>query len=200
MQSAPSTGPFADPTPMGLIGLAVGCVALLPIAFGAALTPSAFLTASWFCLLFGGGCQLLCGLMSFANRNGPGGTLFAAFAFNWFMNGVVLRGLAQGQLPDHAVLLAVDCAFLVLFVFLTWGFAYLSGFLALFLLDIDLLYACKVVAGISGTGALALPIALLTAALAVLALWLALAMLVNPLVGRRVFPVGGPLLRAPPQR
>jgi len=198
MQS-PAPTPFADPTALGLLGLAAGCAALTPIAFGLALTPAAFQTAAWFCLLFGGGCQLLCGLLSFANRNGPGGTVFTAFAFNWFMNGVVLRGLAAGQVPDHGVLLATDACFLVLFVALTWGFAYLSGFLAAFLGVIDLLYACKVVAGISGTTALALPIAVLTVLLGGMALWLALALLVNPMVGRRAFPVGGPLLRAPPQ-
>lgn len=68
---APPTTRFADPTALGLFGLAIGCASLLPIAFGvkSAFTPDALRTCAIFCLLFGGGCQLLGGLMSFANGN-----------------------------------------------------------------------------------------------------------------------------------
>ena len=31
---------FAEPTPLGLIGLALGCAALAPIAFGHSFTPA----------------------------------------------------------------------------------------------------------------------------------------------------------------
>jgi succinate-acetate transporter protein len=86
-QSTPSAAPvFAEPTPLGLLGLAIGCAALVPVAFGWSVTPAALHTAAWFCLLFGGGGQMLAGLMSFANKNLLGGTLFTTFAFNWIMN------------------------------------------------------------------------------------------------------------------
>ena len=91
-----------------LISLAVGCAALLPIAFGVALTPDAFRTAAWFCLLFGGGCQFLAGIMALANKNLLGGTLFTTFAFNWVLNYITLSGLAEGKLPNAAVGLSVD--------------------------------------------------------------------------------------------
>jgi len=81
---------FAEPTPMGLIGLAVGCAALTPIALGITLTPAALKTAAMFCLFFGCGCQFLAGVMSLANKNLYGGTLFTAFAFNWAMNWWIL--------------------------------------------------------------------------------------------------------------
>ena len=71
---------------MGLIGLAVGCAALTPIALGVTMTPAALKTAAILCLLFGGGCQLLAGIINLANRNLYGGTLFTAFAFNWTIN------------------------------------------------------------------------------------------------------------------
>ncbi len=51
----------ADPTPMGLLGLAIGCAALVPIAFGKSLTPAGLETAAVFCLLFGAGCQFFAG-------------------------------------------------------------------------------------------------------------------------------------------
>ncbi len=192
-------GLFAEPTPLGLLGLAVGCAALTPIAFGFGLTPAGLKTAAMFCLLFGGGGQFLCGLMNFANKNLFGGTVFTLFSFNWMMNWWALDGMAEGRMPDHSIVLAVDSLYLVVFVVLTYGFAFFSKLLVAFLVDIDLLYVCKVVAGVTGTKALALPTALLTLGLGAIALWLAFATLINPTAGKAIFKIGGPLLVAPRQ-
>jgi len=86
--------PFAGPTPLGLIGLAVGCAALTPVALGFRLTPAGLKTAAVMCLLFGAGCQLLAGLTGFANKNLCGATLFTAFAFIWTLNWWVLGALS----------------------------------------------------------------------------------------------------------
>ena len=196
-QNAPATF-FAEPTPMGLIGLAIGCAALAPIALGLTLTPAAFKTAAMFCLLFGGGCQFLAGVMSLANKNLYGGTLFTAFAFNWVMNWWMLTSVAGGVMPDHAVLLSADICFLLIFSAMTYGFGFFSGLLFLFLLVIDLMYAFKVIAGLTGTAALALPIAALTIILGLLALWIAFALLLNPVAGRRLFWFPGPVFKAAP--
>src|SRR4051812_8510363 len=141
---------FAEPTPLGLIGLAVGCAALLPIALGYTATPAALKTAAMFCLLFGGGCQFLAGMMNFANKNLFGGTILTAFSLNWVMNWWSLTSIAPGTIPDHDVVLAVDGLFLVVFLVLTYGFGFFSSLLFVFLLDIDLLYACRLVAGLTG--------------------------------------------------
>lgn len=198
MSHAASSTFFADPTPMGLIGLAVGCAALAPIALGATLTPAALKTAAMFCLLFGGGCQLLAGVMSLANRNLYGGTLFTTFAFNWVMNWWVLTSLAGGVIPDHAVMLSVDSCFLLIFAVMTYGFGFFSGLLFIFLLVIDLIYVFKIIAGVTGTVALALPIAALTIILGLTALWIAFALLLNPVAGRRLFWFPGPVFKAAP--
>jgi uncharacterized protein len=184
---------FAEPTPLGLIGLAIGCAALTPIAFGHALTPAGLRTAAMFCLLFGGGCQLVAGLMNYANKNLFGGTILTAFSFNWIMNWWALSSLAGGSALDHEILLATDSVSLLIFVVITYGFGFFSSLLFVFLLDIDLLYLCKVVAGVTGTHALAPAIAWLTVALGLLALWIAFAGLINPTSGRTVFRVPGPL-------
>jgi uncharacterized protein len=188
---------FAEPTPLGLIGLALGCAALTPIAFGHALTPAGLKTAAMFCLLFGGGCQLVAGLMNFANKNLFGGTILTAFSFNWFLNGWALLSAASGAGLDHEILLATDAASLLIFLVITYGFGFFSSLLFVFLLDIDLLYACKVAAAVTGTHALAPPIAWLTVLLGLLALWIAFAGLINPTSGRTVFPIPGPLFHAP---
>jgi hypothetical protein len=192
---APTSPPFAEPTPLGLLGLAVGCAALLPIAFGQALTPAAFHTAAAYCLLFGGGCQLLAGLLALANKNLLGGTLFTTFAFNWVINYLTLKGLTEGRVPDPHVVLAVDLCFLLVFVVLTYAFGFFSKLLFAFLVDIDVLFACRILKELTHSTAFAIPIALATVLLAAIALWLAFAILVNSAAGRTVFPVPGPLFQ-----
>jgi succinate-acetate transporter protein len=186
----------ADPTPMGLLGLAIGCAALTPIAFGRSLTPAGLETAAVFCLLFGAGCQLFAGLLNLVNRNLYGGTLFLTFAFNWVVNAWALHSLSKGFVPDPAVVFATEVAFLVIFVLISWGFGHFSSLLFVFLLDIDLIYAFKVAGHILETKAFAIPIALLTVGLAALSLWIAFALLLNPVTGRRVFPLGMPVFRS----
>ncbi len=194
-QNAPMI--FAEPTPMGLIGLAIGCAALAPIALGLTLTPAAFKTAAMLCLLFGGGCQFLAGVMSLANKNLYGGTLFTAFAFNWVMNWWVLTSIAGGVMPDHAVMLSADICFLLIFAAMTYGFGFFSGLLFFFLLVIDLMYVFKIIAGITGTTALVIPIAALTILLGLTALWIAFALLLNPVAGK-LFWFPGPVFKAAP--
>lgn len=193
--------PFAEPTSLGLFGLAIGCAALLPIAFGAksAMTVDGLHTAAWFCLLFGGGCQFLAGLMSFANKNMLGGTLLTTFSFNWVMNWWALEGLANGKAPNSGIILAVDCAFLLVFVVMTYAFGFFSKLLLVFLLDIDLLYGMRIARELTHTTALGLPIALSTVALMLIALYIALALVLANASQRQILPIGGPLFKAGPK-
>ena len=192
--------PFAEPTPLGLFGLAIGCGALLPIAFGVTMSPEALRTASMFCLLFGAGGQQLAGLMSLANKNTLGGTLFTTFSFNWVMNWWALSGLAEGKVPDAKVVLAVDVTFLVIFVVLTYAFGFFSKLLFVFLLDIDLLYVLRIAKHFlpGAAGALGMGVGFATIALALIAMYIALAMLLNPAAGRPLLPIAGPLFKAGP--
>lgn len=188
--------PFAEPSPLGLLCLAIGCAALVPIAFGAALTPEAFRTAGIFCLLFGAGGQFLAGMLSLANKNLLGGTLFTTFSFNWVINWWTLSGFAESRAPSADVLFAVDVCFLVVFLVLTYAFGFFSKLLFLFLLDIDLLYVFRILNHAMHTRAFAMPIAFATVGLIAIALWLAFAVLVNHSAGRVVFPMPGPMFRA----
>jgi hypothetical protein len=192
---------FAEPTPLGLIGLAVGCAALTPIAFGLPVSPDGLKTAAMLCLLFGGGCQFLAGLMNFANKNLFGGTVLTAFSFNWIMNWWQLSQAAErlaeggthGTFADHNILLATDILFLAIFIVITYGFGFFSKLLFYFLLDIDLLYAAKIAKAVLHTKAMDLPIAVLTVVLGLVALWIAFASLINPTSGRTVFKIPGPM-------
>jgi len=184
---------FAEPAPLGLLGLAVGCAALLPVAFGRvphdpAAAAAMLETCAWMCLLFGAGCQLLAGVMALANKNALGGTLFTTFAFNWAMNFWALDRMAHGKAVDASVIACADVTFLVIFVVLTFAFALVSKVLFLFLLDVDVLYALRLAGHPRG-------VALATVGLAAIALYLALATLLNEAAGRALLPIGGPLLK-----
>jgi succinate-acetate transporter protein len=196
--SSPSAHPFAESTPLGLLGLAIGCAALTPVAFGVALTPAALRTAAMFCLLFGGGGQLLAGLLALANKNLLGGTLFTTFSFNWIINWWALRELADGHVPDSSIILAVDACFLVIFVVLTFAFGYFSKILVLFLADIDLLYVLRITRELTHAAALGKAIAGCTVLLGCISLWIAFALLVNSSAGRVIFVMPGPLFVATP--
>ncbi len=208
MQKTNTNPTFGEPTPLGLLGLAIGCAALLPVAFGRIpKDPSAaammFQTCAWLCLLFGAGCQFLAGVMCLANKNTLGGTLLTTFSFNWVMNYFVLDGLAHGKVASASVIACVDIAFLVIFVVLTYAFALVSKVLFVFLLDIDALYALRIVRHAANAPALGTAIAVATLVLAGLAAYIALAILVNDGAGRVLMPLGGPLLRpgvTPPDR
>jgi succinate-acetate transporter protein len=195
-ETPPAQGlPIADPTPIGLICLAIGCAALVPIAFGAGLTPSGLKTAAMFCLLFGAGGQLVAGLGSLLNKNVYGGTLFTSFAFNWVINWWALDSLSSGQVPDATIVFAVDVCFLVVFLVFTYGFGFFSSLLMAFLVDIDLLYLARIGRHLGGGEWLGPVVGVCTVALAAISLWIAFALLINPVAGRAVFAFPGPVFR-----
>jgi len=195
--AAPHRETYANPAPLGLLGLAVGCAALTPIAFGYCLTPAGLQTAALFVLFFGCGCQFLTGYMELRNGNGFGGVIFTTFAFLWAANAWELHAFATGGSPDHGIKLAIDVVMLIILLPLTFGFGFFSKLLFAMLLDIDLLFACKIIRGVTHTTALNIPIAILTVILGALGIWIALATLLNPVAGRQVFRIAGPLFLAP---
>jgi uncharacterized protein len=190
--------PSADPTALGLIGLAIGCAALLPIAFGvpAALRPDALITAAWFCLLFGAACQFLAGILSFFNQNQLGGTLLTTFSFNWVMNFWSLREVASGRVPNSTIILSVDLCFLLIFCVMSVGFAYFSKLLFAFLLDIVVLYVLRILRELTHSSAFSQPIAWCTVLLMLMALYIAFALVLQTASGRAILPIPGPMLRA----
>jgi succinate-acetate transporter protein len=199
MHQAPSAESprFAEPTSLGLFGLAIGCAALLPAAFGmkAAFTPDALKTCALFCLLFGGGCQFLAGLMSFANKNMLGGTLLTTFSFNWVVNAWVFRELAEGHAASSTVVLSVDICFLVIFVAMTFAFGFFSRLLMFFLIDIDALYVMRIVRELTHNPALSMPIAAAVVLLMAISLYIAFSLALANASGRMLLPMGGPVFR-----
>jgi succinate-acetate transporter protein len=184
---------FADPAPLGYIGLALGCAAQIPIAFGAALSPIGLRTAAVICLLFGAVCPFIAGIMSFANKNLFGGVLLTLLSFSSLIDSWAIDMLAAGQSLDHnSVILTTDSAMLIVFLVLTYGFGFISKLLVGLLVNIDLLYIIRIINNATGGNALDLPIAILVITLGVLLLWIAFTALINPIAGQQTLPFPGP--------
>ncbi len=184
---------FANPVPLGLLGMSVGSAALVPMCFGFGLTPQGLATAAILALLFGVGGQALAGLMSFANRNLLGGTLFTTFTFLWIFNWWTLSSLGKGLIPDHSIILAMEITLFIVLSILTYAFGLFSSTLFAFLFTIDLLFVVRIIKTITNNMALMPLVGLLTLVMIVIALWLSFGMLVNPYAGKSIFPIGGPL-------
>ena len=199
-------GVFGNPAPLGLLGLAVSCAALTPVAFGYGLDsnghpiPCVFFTTGVFLLLFGFATHLITGIMDFANKNAYGGTIFSAFAFNWLAGSIGNFAVAFNYHLDHNIILATEVVLMAIFIFLTYGFGFFSKALFFFLLDIDLLFICKLAKGFSKSHIFDMPIAIFTIILGLIGLWLALGGLINPITGKEFFPVGRPVFSVPKTR
>lgn len=190
---------FGNPGPLGLLGLAIATSALVPLSLGyfPAEGPKAtFITAAIWALLFGGGCQFLAGIMDFANKNSFGGTIFTCFSFMWAKNAWFLYLMANGFKPDHYIDISTDVTLLAIFAVLTYGFGFFSKILFLFLLDIDLIFLCRLLRATTGTTMVDYPLALFTALMGIIGFWMAMGALINPIAGRVVFPMTGPLFFA----
>jgi hypothetical protein len=109
----------------------------------------------------------------------------------------VLDAASRGQVADPGVVLAVDVCFLAIFLIFTYGFGFFSSLLMLFLVDIDLIYLARIATHFGGGAAGAFVIGACTILLAVLSLWIAFALLINPVAGRAVFAFPGPVFRPP---
>jgi succinate-acetate transporter protein len=191
---------YAEPTALGLFGLAIGCASLLPVAFGVkeAFAPEALRTTALFCVLFGGGCQFLAGLMSFANKNMLGGTLLTTFAFNWVVNAWAMKELSEGRVPSSTVILSIDVCFLMIFFVMTYAFGFYSRLLLVFLVDIDFLYIFRIAREVLHMPSLSMPIAFATVVLMLLALYIAFALVLVGAAGRQLLPIGTPLFTPTP--
>jgi len=89
----------------------------------------------------------------------------------------------------------VDVCFLVVFLAFTYGFGFFSALLMAFLADIDLLYLARIARHLGGGEWLGVVVGLCTIALAAISLWIAFALLINPVAGRAVFAFAGPVFR-----
>ena len=171
----------ADPTPLGLFGLAVVTMVASAQKLGIVEGVSWVLPWALFCGSF---AQLLAGYFDYCHRNIFGATIFSAFGFFWSAVGMSWMikagtfgpGLAAGVDPK-----AIGFAFLAYFIFACIGTIAASS--ASLFLFVDMVFIDILLLGL----------AYAEMAVALISLYGAGAGFLNNFYGRQFWPVGAPL-------
>ena len=184
----------ADPTPLGLMGLAVVTMVASAAKLGIVSNVAWVLPWALFC---GAGAQVVAGVLDYLHKNIFGGTVFCAFGFFWFgvgmswmiKAGAFGEGLAAGVDP-----LAIGIAFFAYFLFavaatIAASSANLFLFVDMVLIDILLLGLSLDAWGIGGH-APHLIAAYAEVAISLLSMYGAGAALLNGFYGRAFWPLG----------
>jgi len=183
---------IGNPTPIGLIGLAIGCMVLAPIEFGwiKAVDPQVW---RWM-MLTAGALQIYAGIMDLVNRNVLGATAFTIYGVLWVVNSWVL---STGMPVDLAVKGYVYLTYLVMSMILLVGFMYVSRNLAIILTEFVLIFLANVFVLFNHDlhHTLAPVIGVLLLLVAVQSMWAAAGGILNGLTGRNLFPQGPAVLK-----
>ena len=184
----------ADPTPLGLMGLAVVTMVASAAKLGIVSNVAWVLPWALFC---GAGAQVVAGVPHYLHKNIFGGTVFCAFGFFWFgvgmswmiKAGAFGEGLAAGVDP-----LAIGIAFFAYFLFAVAATIAASStnlflFVDMVLIDILLLGLSLDAWGIGGH-APHLIAAYAEVAISLLSMYGAGAALLNGFYGRAFWPLG----------
>jgi succinate-acetate transporter protein len=185
---------LANPTPIGLMGLAVGCAALAPAELGLTSVTDPMIWV-WM-LLTAGALQIYAGLVDIINRNVLGATAFTLYGTLWLISAWQLgQGTTLGS-SDVAVKGHVYLVYLLFTLYMTIGFATVSRILTAVFVAFVVIFVAEIAAvWVSGLGAFAARLAgALHAGAGLLCIWAAAGSVINPLLGRNLFGQGAPLL------
>lgn len=187
----------ADPTPLGLFGLAVVTMVASAQKMGIVSDVSWVLPWALFCGSF---AQLLAGTLDYLHKNIFGGTIFCAFGFFWsavgmswmIKTGTFGAGLAAGVDPK-----AIGFAFFAYYLFALIGTIAASSanlflFVDMVLIDVLLLCLALDAWGIGGHAPHAIA-AYSEMAIALVSLYGAGAAFLNGFYGRQFWPLGKPV-------
>ena len=188
---------LADPTPLGLFGLAVVTMVASAQKMGIVSDVSWVLPWALFCGSF---AQILAGILDYCHKNIFGGTIFCAFGFFWSavgMSWMIKGGTFGAALAAGVDAKAIGFAFFAYFLFACIGtIAASSANLFLFtdMVLIDVLLICLALDawGIGGHATHAIA-AYAEMSIAFLSLYGAGASFLNNFYGRTFWPVGAPV-------
>lgn len=187
----------ADPTPLGLFGLAV--VTMVASAQKLGIVSDAAWVLPW-ALFCGSFAQLLAGLLDYCHKNIFGGTIFCAFGFFWSavgMSWMIKAGTFGPGLAAGVDASAIGFGFFAYFIFACFGTIAASSanlflFVDMVLIDILLLGLALDAWGIGGHAPHAVA-AYAELAISLLTLYGAGASFLNNFYGRTFWPLGAPI-------
>jgi uncharacterized protein len=185
---------LGNPTPIGLMGLALGCAALAPAELGLTATADPMIWR-WM-LLTAGALQIYAGIVDIINRNVLGATAFTVYGMLWALSAWQLGGGAALGASDPAVKGFIYLVFLLFTSYMAIGFATVSRTLTVVFLAFIVIFAIEILAAFLPAmhGAASLVAGLLHLLAALLCIWAAAGSVVNPLLGRNLFEQGAPFL------
>lgn len=186
---------WANPTPAGLVALAVACVCFFAMLTGNVGTSSLPLIACW--LAGGFVVQLVVGLLDLKGRNHAGGNTFLFFSAFFMLVGALEMMLkyqaVMAETPLNAQIDGYAWAVLAIVLWL-WTPAFLTRFsllsVVVLLLDVALPFIALMDLGIAPSALSVIPAWALLAA-GVVAVYLCSAQVVNQAFGRVVYPLPG---------
>lgn len=195
MSNNVETPPFSNPFAMGVTGLAIACFALGPVYCGfAGKDVVAFVP--W-AMMFGGFAQLIGGIIDYRNKAVLGGTALSMYGFLWICLGIeVLMSVGFGWKVSPIIGGNVDIMLLIMSLGFTYGFASTNFITFFILVEIDLAFLSLALLKLGVVGASAkFPIGVLIYVIGITAIYAATAFLLNTHYGRKVLPMGGPLIK-----
>ncbi|WKW52004.1 acetate uptake transporter family protein [Rhodomicrobium lacus] len=193
-----TTSPWANPTPAGLVGLAVACFCFFALLSGHVTKEAMPLLGLW--LLGGFIIQFTVAILDYKSNNSTGGNTFLFFAaFFMFVGGVEMLmkyDMIVRQVPFDARIDGWAWVVLTLVLWL-WTPAFLKNTALLFaivaLLDVALPFVALMDLGLIGKSNAYIPAWALLGA-GIVGIYLSGALVVNTAFGRKVLPLPGPLV------
>ncbi|MFT4079080.1 acetate uptake transporter family protein [Rhodomicrobium lacus] len=193
-----TTSPWANPTPAGLVGLAVACFCFFALLSGHVTKEAMPLLGLW--LLGGFIIQFTVAILDYKSNNSTGGNTFLFFAaFFMFVGGVEMLmkyDMIVRQVPFDARIDGWAWVVLTLVLWL-WTPAFLKNTALLFaivaLLDVALPFVALMDLGLIGKSNAYIPAWALLGA-GIVGIYLSGALVVNTAFGRQVLPLPGPLV------
>jgi succinate-acetate transporter protein len=193
-----TTSPWANPTPAGLVGLAVACFCFFALLSGHVTKEAMPLLGLW--LLGGFIIQFTVAILDYKSNNSTGGNTFLFFAaFFMFVGGIEMLmkyDMIVRQVPFDARIDGWAWVVLTLVLWL-WTPAFLKNTALLFaivaLLDVALPFVALMDLGLIGKSNAYIPAWALLGA-GIVGIYLSGALVVNTAFGRQVLPLPGPLV------
>jgi len=183
---------LGNPTPIGLMGLALGCAALAPAELGwtEILDPKVWL---WM-MMTAGTLQIYAGIIDLVNKNVLGATAFTVYGTLWLIAGLQLGAQILG---DPMVKVYIYIAFLCFTTFMTVGFMTVSLNLTIVFMEFIIIFLLEILSGfipsLHPTATRLVGVLHLLAALQVI--WAAAGGVVNNILGKNFFFQGEPPLK-----
>ena len=183
---------FGNPTPIGLMGLALGCAALAPAELGwtEILDPKIWL---WM-MMTAGTLQIYAGIIDLLNKNALGATAFTIYGTLWLIAGLQLGAQVLG---DPMVKVYIYIIFLCFTAFMAVGFMTVSLNLTIVFIEFIIIFSLEILSGfIPGFHHVATRLVGILHLLAALqVLWAAAGGILNATLGKNVFVQGEPPLK-----